>query len=247
MTVHKGLGIKIKSKNKGKGNREPGSSAEDYSLLISVANRTQLRDEWKHVEFLLLDEVSLVGLQLLAEIDHAPRFAKEKPHLWFGGVNIIFSGDFYQYPPVGGSALYIPISSYAGQNDAEIQKRLGRLAWKSLNAVINLNEQQRMKTDPEYGDAVNRLRERRCTPADLDLFNSRIVKSGAHPEGVDMGIEGNAEAAAIVTTNALRCLNNRGSYIKACKNVMTPQLHLDKTSCQSSIITVYDFSSFRGR
>jgi hypothetical protein len=25
---------------------------------------------------------------------------------------------------------------------------------------------------------------------------------------------------------------------------MTPQLHLDKTSCQSSINTVYNFSSF---
>ncbi|KAG2135304.1 hypothetical protein DEU56DRAFT_721738, partial [Suillus clintonianus] len=71
MTVHKGLGIKIKSNNKGKGNREPGNSLEDYSVLISVQNRTRLRDEWKNVEFLLLDEVSLVSLQLLAEIDHA--------------------------------------------------------------------------------------------------------------------------------------------------------------------------------
>ncbi|KAG1733182.1 uncharacterized protein EDB91DRAFT_1057610, partial [Suillus paluster] len=52
MTVHKGLGIKIKSKNRGKGNHDIGAT-------------------WKYVEFILLDEVSLVGLQLLAEIDHA--------------------------------------------------------------------------------------------------------------------------------------------------------------------------------
>jgi hypothetical protein len=42
----------------------------------------------------------------------------------------------------------------------------------------------------------------------------------------------------------IHCLNNRGSYIKSCKNVMTPQLHLNKTSCQSSINMVYDFFSF---
>jgi hypothetical protein len=36
------------------------------------------------------------------------------------------------------------------------------------------------------------------------------------------------------------CLNNRRSYINLCKNVMTLQLHLNKTSCQSSINTVYD-------
>ncbi|KAI5984364.1 hypothetical protein EDD15DRAFT_2177323, partial [Pisolithus albus] len=71
MTIHKGLGIKIQSKKKGKGNREPGDSKEDYSVIISVKNRTQLRDEWKNVEFLLIDETSLLSLQLLAEIDHA--------------------------------------------------------------------------------------------------------------------------------------------------------------------------------
>ncbi|KAG1837639.1 hypothetical protein DFJ58DRAFT_641546, partial [Suillus subalutaceus] len=71
MMVHKGLGIKIKSKNRGKGNRDPGTGTEDYSVFISVTNRSQLWDEWKNVEFLLLDEVSLVGLQLLVDINHA--------------------------------------------------------------------------------------------------------------------------------------------------------------------------------
>lgn len=42
MTIHKGLGIKIKVNNKGKGNCLPGESEEDYTVLISVRNRTQL-------------------------------------------------------------------------------------------------------------------------------------------------------------------------------------------------------------
>jgi hypothetical protein len=99
MTVHEGLGIKIRSANKGKGNRAPGDGTEDLSVLISIQNHMQLREEWKNVEFLLIDEVSLLSLQLLADIDHALRYAKERPDLWFGGVNVIFVGDFYQYPP----------------------------------------------------------------------------------------------------------------------------------------------------
>ncbi|KAG2108184.1 uncharacterized protein F5147DRAFT_577074, partial [Suillus discolor] len=71
MTVHKGLGLKIKSLNKGKGTRQPGTSLEDYSVLISVQNHTQLREEWKNIEYLLIDEVSLLSLQLLVQIDHA--------------------------------------------------------------------------------------------------------------------------------------------------------------------------------
>ncbi|KAG2750133.1 hypothetical protein P692DRAFT_20734276, partial [Suillus brevipes Sb2] len=70
MTIHKGLGIKIRSANKGKGNRDPGNGAEDLSVLVSIQNRTQIREEWKNVEFLLIDEVSLLSLQLIADIDH---------------------------------------------------------------------------------------------------------------------------------------------------------------------------------
>jgi hypothetical protein len=159
MTVHKGLGLKIKLNEKGKGNHEAGDSSEDYSVLISVQNHILLRDEWKNVEYLLIDEVSLVSLQLLAEIDHALRFAKENPDVWFGGINVIFFGDFYQFPPVGGSPLYTPISVYAGQSKAEIKKRLGRMAWKMVNTVISLSEQERMKEDPVYGNVLNHLRE----------------------------------------------------------------------------------------
>ncbi|KAG2743393.1 hypothetical protein P692DRAFT_20746269, partial [Suillus brevipes Sb2] len=69
------------------------------------------------IEFLLVDETSLLRLQLLAELNHALRFAKERPDLPFWGVTLIFSGDFFQYPPVAGSALYTPISPYTGQTD----------------------------------------------------------------------------------------------------------------------------------
>jgi hypothetical protein len=42
MTVHKVLGIKIKSSNKGKGNYMLGESLQDYSVIVSNKNKTQL-------------------------------------------------------------------------------------------------------------------------------------------------------------------------------------------------------------
>jgi len=172
MTIHKGLGIKIRSNRKGKGNRLPGESGDDYTVLITIQNRTKLWDEWKNMEYLLVDEVSLLSLQLLADINHALRFAKERPDMWFGGVAVIFAGDFFQYPPVGGTPLYSPILPYASQTDDEIKKRLGRLAWKTVDTIVSLNEQERMKMDPEYGDVIRRLRVRQCTQDDVELFNS---------------------------------------------------------------------------
>jgi hypothetical protein len=91
MTVHKGLGI----------------------------NKTQVRDEWWNVDILLLDEASLLSAQLLCQIDHALRYVKECPDAWFGNVTMIFAGDFFQYLPVIGAALYTPISMYAGQKNED--------------------------------------------------------------------------------------------------------------------------------
>ena len=204
MTVHKGLGIKIQSNKKKKKDQVANHGAEEYTVLVSVQNRMELRDEWKNVEILLIDEVSLLSAQLLSEIDHALRYAKERPDDWFGNISVIFAGDFYQYPPVGGTPLYTPILRYTGQSDQEIQKHLGRLTWKTIDTVVTLTEQQRMKDDPGYGDAVNRLRVRKCTYKDLELFNTRLMKSASHADGVNMSKDGNWKATVIVSTNSLR-------------------------------------------
>ncbi|KAJ3891207.1 hypothetical protein GG344DRAFT_26470, partial [Lentinula edodes] len=90
----------------------------------------------------------------------------------FGGINIIFSGDPFQYPPVG-TPLYSPIRSSGKQTAEELMRRLGRIAWKSINTVVELQEQKRMEGDLEYAAAVCRLRVRQCTISDVELFNSR--------------------------------------------------------------------------
>lgn len=74
---------------------EEWASIEDYTVLISVQNRTLLREEWHNVEIVFVDETSMLSLQLICEIDHTLRYAKEKPNVYFGGVAVIFTGDFY--------------------------------------------------------------------------------------------------------------------------------------------------------
>lgn len=204
MTIHKGLGLKIVKKDRGKGTRDIGASSEDFTLLVSIQNKTQLRDEWRNVDVVLIDEISLTSAQLLCEIDQALRFAKENQDDWFGGITVVFAGDFYQFPPVSGTPLYTPIPVNGKQTNDELLRRLGHLAWKSVNIVVELTEQQRMKADKEYSEAVQRLRVRQCEASDVDLFNSRLIKGPENPNGVDMGVMENSRASAIVGTNQLR-------------------------------------------
>ena len=129
-----------------------------------------------------------VGAQLLSELDHALRITKEEPNIWFGGMIVIFAGDFHQHSPLSETPLYQPISNTENQSNTEISKWLGQLAWKSIDAVVELKEQKCMEFDLKYSNAVNNLWLWQCTPADVELFNSHLIESNENPNGIDMGL-----------------------------------------------------------
>ena len=214
MTVHKGLGISIALKLSGYGNRKAGESNEEYSVGISMKNRTSICSEWCHNLWLFIDEISLIGAQLLAQIDHALRYAKENNE-WFGGISVIFAGDFYQYALVGRTPLYTHIQSKAPQSASNIEKWLRCLTWKSVNTMMSLNEQQRMRADPEFAAAVGKLQTGECNPRDIRLFNQQVIKSTRHPNGVDMSGE-HVMAIMLVGTNFIWELLNNSKARSAC-------------------------------
>ena len=189
----------------------------------------------------MLDECSLLSVKLISEVDAALRYVKEKLNDWFGGVMVIFAGDLYQYPPVGRTPLYNPIPAYSSLSNTEIAKQLGHLAWKSMNTVVSLTEQEHMKEDPAYGSAVCHLRTRECTLEDVDLFNSCIIKSAANETGIDMSLPTNFEAAVIVQTNLLReALNIHKARTNCFKNNMSLVLCAALDKCLTRDLNRHD-------
>ena len=55
---------------------------------------------WKDIEILIIDEVSMMSQKIFELLDAIGKTVRRssKP---FGGIQLIFSGDFYQLPPVG--------------------------------------------------------------------------------------------------------------------------------------------------
>ena len=58
---------------------------------------------WFKLQCLIIDEVSMMSLKLLLILDAIGRKVYNKPNIPFGGLQVIFSGDFYQLPPVKSS------------------------------------------------------------------------------------------------------------------------------------------------
>ncbi|KAF8123345.1 hypothetical protein EV363DRAFT_1106481, partial [Boletus edulis] len=118
----------------------------------------------------------VIGHRLLVSIHEALCIAKGND-LPFGGVNIIFAGDFTQLPPVAQSALYARVK---GNNISCSKTQLdmfGKVLWLSVSVVVFLTENMRQATDKNrpFVSLLGRLREGKCTDDDFRLLQSRLL------------------------------------------------------------------------
>ncbi|TFK59639.1 hypothetical protein BDN72DRAFT_739887, partial [Pluteus cervinus] len=86
----------------------------------------------------------MVSCQLLYQIHKALCLAKGNTDM-FGGINIIFAGDFAQLAPVGGTCLYRPRGQDPSDGGTQRGQEAvqGRLLWLSINTVVQLTESMR--------------------------------------------------------------------------------------------------------
>ena len=75
-----------------------GINDKSTSTISMAKVRTRLDD----VDYMFLDEVSMFSCHDMYNISAQPEKAFNEPNKPFGGLNMIFSGDFSQLPPVGG-------------------------------------------------------------------------------------------------------------------------------------------------
>ena len=98
--------------------------------------------------------------------------------LAFGGIDIIFCGDFIQFTPVLDTPLYCGWESEVKLKKRKRSNRNNLLKamhlWNQLNHIVFLDEQMRVQ-DHEYLAMLNRLREGKCTNADVAMLNRRIL------------------------------------------------------------------------
>lgn len=66
----------------------------------------KIQDTFSSSSFLIIDEYSMVGFRLLAQIDKRLCQATDRISELFGGVSIILVGDILQLPPFGDKPLY---------------------------------------------------------------------------------------------------------------------------------------------
>ena len=190
---------------------------------VSAKTKREVAAMWDGVDYLFIDEVSMIGCEMLHNISSALTQAKGNTKA-FGGVNVIFAGDFAQLPPIGDARLYknMDVSkASAGATNRAQKKILGKLLWLSVETVVMLQETMRQagSQNAQFVGILQRLRSGLCTPADHALLRRRLL--GNIQLSLD---EAWQRAPVIVANNATRdAINVRAS--KAFSDRTGKELH----------------------
>ena len=191
---------------------------------LSAKTKRDLAAMWEGVDYLFIDEVSMIGCEMLHNISRALTEVKGSTTA-FGGVNVIFAGDFAQLAPIGDTRLYKDVNTgslAAGASNRAQGKVLGRLLWLSVETVVILHETMRQSGsgNAAFVGLLQRLRDGCCSEEDFNILAKRSLGQLTLPNGGDDW----KFAPVIVTNNATRDAINRRAA-EAFAEQQNAQLH----------------------
>ena len=83
-----------------------GGSTTHSLFGLNAKGKKKLERKFENVNTIIVDEVSMIGCSTLARISQQLAKAKHITSDPFGGVDILFFGDFIQFTPIGDDPLY---------------------------------------------------------------------------------------------------------------------------------------------
>lgn len=116
-------------------------------VIRKVISHKYKTKNWTGIDILIIDEVSMMSAKLFDILDHIGRRTRKRLDKPFGGIQVVFSGDFYQLPPVG---------TY-GQPDTSAFCFESENWTKTFDAIILLKTIFRQR-DPDYTTILNQVR-----------------------------------------------------------------------------------------
>jgi len=186
--------------------------ARDIKELVK---RGYLRRRFLRARVLIIDEISMLGGY---QLDMADRLFREfkQTDAPFGGVQVVFCGDFFQLPPIKRKAKENktlkkrdPQSSFdffddEGESNGSIFA-YGSAAWKDLDLKICYLDEQHRQGENDFLRTLNAIRNNQAGDAERHYLETRVgAKIGLlveptklYTHNIDVDVENELELAKI--------------------------------------------------
>nr|UDO47657.1 PIF1-like helicase [Pandoravirus massiliensis] len=153
-------------------------SAPLPNLQADLANRPKVVARWRSMHMLVIDEVSMVDAEFLHKCDQLARWMRGRPNEAFGGIQVIFVGDFAQLPPV------LDRQPPGAPERPQFCFELPLWVDRALDLrVVDLRTVFRQGGD--LAAVLNRMRFGEHTPDDEALFAARVGVTLPATDGVE--------------------------------------------------------------
>jgi ATP-dependent DNA helicase PIF1 len=159
-TIHSWSGIRL-----GKG--------DSNDIVNRVVRNRCMAKNWRGIEVLIVDEVSMMSSKMFEILDQIGRAIRKNPGKPFGGIQLVFTGDFFQLPP---------IPDYEDPMSGQFCFQHPRWAATFKPAdCIELCTFFR-QTDPTYISILQEIRRGKITEASSELLEQRVNKKPSLPK-----------------------------------------------------------------
>lgn len=208
MTIHSWSGIGIKK------------DISDWDVE-AIASKEKTAGRIIKAKVLIIDEISMLDARTLESVDKVLRTLKHKvlqQEEPFGGLQVIFVGDFFQLPPV---------SKNRGTNFA-----FESHAWKDANPVVCYLSEQHRQEDIKFLDVLSAMRRGEIKKHHEDLIRSRLridakeIATRLHTHNAEADKINETELAKIKTKSRVFEMTSRGAktLVQALKeNCLSPE------------------------
>jgi PIF1-like helicase len=191
-------GITVDSLLKLRRRRGRYKESDEIEQESGSSNYAQVAENaWLTRDFLILNEVSMLGCAKLTRISKALQKNKSSS-LSFGRVHILFRGDI---------CLYRTPSS---RKDSE-EVKMGMHLWSEVVKTTVLLTEHYRAANPEVHEVVERLRHGTLLPSDIERMKSRVF---GHPDGLDPHNMKWQNAPLITPRNTIRQAWNNQAAIR---------------------------------
>ncbi|XP_008184877.1 ATP-dependent DNA helicase PIF1-like [Acyrthosiphon pisum] len=130
--------------------------------LLSGQYLQHMRLEWKDVEFIFIDEISMVPYEMLCMIEFRLRQLKS-PEEMFGEINVLLFGDLMQIPLVKRQPVF-----------SQSRHMIPATHLWELFTLIELTQNMRQQGDTTFFDVLNALRIGELTTSHMFVLMSRV-------------------------------------------------------------------------
>ena len=190
-----------------------GTAKKTNTYIINkISNSKFYRHNWENTDILIIDEISMMSSRIFELLNKIGKVIRNNK-ISFGGIQIIFSGDFFQLPPVIEDIFCFQSKEFNN----------------SFDVIINLTKIYR-QTDLVYKKLLTNMRKGLITKKSIELLNNKIVSVDFDKSSTDITrlVPTKHKAYSINDYFLTQIKNKKYVYKRTCKEKTDNLTSLEK-------------------